>query len=99
MLVCALANSMSAFERPHTTLFCSRGNTAAAAVHPSRRHTARNTLSVLRSEFAPASSEVTSADFTDVSAELFFSPAWRAGRLDEHYRPDTHPRRIFSVVP
>ena len=51
----------------------SRGNTAVAAVHPSRRQTARNTLSVLRSDFAPASSDLVSADFTGFSAALFFS--------------------------
>jgi hypothetical protein len=41
-----------------------------AAVHPRRRHTARKTLSVLRSGAPPASSDLFSADFTGFSAAV-----------------------------
>ena len=57
---CWRAKAMSASERPQTTRDSSRGKTAVAAVQPSRRHTARNTLSVPRSDAAPESREVVS---------------------------------------
>jgi hypothetical protein len=41
-----------------------------AAVQPSRRQTARNTLSLLRSGTPTESSDVVSADLTDYSAEF-----------------------------
>jgi hypothetical protein len=43
---------------------------AVAAVQPSRRHTARKTLSVLRSGAPPASNDFVSTDFTDISAAV-----------------------------
>ena len=55
----------------------SRGNTAVAAVQPRRRQTARNTLSVLRSGDAPASSDLVSADFTGLSAACSISAVRR----------------------
>jgi hypothetical protein len=60
MANCSRANTTS----PHTERDSSRGNKAVAAVQPSRRHTARNTLSVVRSPSAPTSSDLMSADFT-----------------------------------
>src|SRR5688572_1123276 len=89
---------MSDSERPHNTRLSSRGKTAVAAVQPSRRHTARRTLSVLRSGTAPGSRMVFSADFTLSPLLFFWLDDAGAARLDEPTWAETNALRIFSAL-
>jgi hypothetical protein len=65
-------------------------------VQPSRRQTARNTLSLLRSGTTTESSDVFSADLTDCSADLVLL-VW-AERLVERLGPESHAGRISSAL-
>jgi len=60
--------------------------------------TARNTLSVLRSDPALNSSDFVSTDFTGFSAASFFFGLWRRGRLDEGLMAKGHAGLSFSAI-